>query len=180
MTTVNNLAVIKKDRLRYSKNKLSASLTYLAIVFNALYFVSVYSSDVGSYYYNWIIGVSVLYNLVFMLAAFLSSEGVKNYKLGYAYLLIILGIGQLVRILIIPLNAKNTTDPSITEEALTELIEKGETVPTVMDSFQFYYCVGCLVAACALLVIAGVIAVIKTTTLNKYQAELDKNSRGSK
>ena len=180
MTTVNNLSFIKKDRLRYSKNKLSASLTYLAIVFNALYFVSIYSSDVGSYYYNWIIGISVLYNLIFMLGAFLASEGVKNYKLGYAYLLIILGLGQLVRILIIPLTAKGTTDPRITEEALEKLIASGKDVPTVMDTFQFYFCVGCLVVSSALMIAAGVIAVIKTTTLNKFQAELDKNLRGSK
>ena len=43
---------IKKDRLRYTKNKLSANLAYLAIVFDVLYFVSIYSSDVDTYYYT--------------------------------------------------------------------------------------------------------------------------------
>ena len=37
----------------------------------------------GNYYYTILVGASILYNLVFMLAAFLSSEGVKNYKIGY-------------------------------------------------------------------------------------------------
>ena len=73
-----NDAVIKKDRLRFTKNKLSANLSLLAIVFNAFYFVSIYKSDVGNYYYKLIIGISVVYNLLFMLAAFLSSEGVKS------------------------------------------------------------------------------------------------------
>lgn len=180
MTNANNIALIKKDRLRFTKNKLSSGLALLAIVFNALYFVSVYSSDVGSYFYNWTIGVSVLYNLVFMLLAFLSSEGVKNYKLGYSYALMILGLGEIVRIFYIPLTAKNTTDPTITSDALSNMLAKGETVPTVMGDFQFYYCTVCLVAAAALCIISGVVAMIKTTTLIKYQDELEKNSRGSK
>ncbi len=180
MTNANNIALIKKDRLRFTKNKLSSGLALLAIVFNALYFVSIYSSDVGSYYYSWTIGVSVLYNLVFMLLAFLSSEGVKNYKLGYSYALMFLGLGEIVRIFYIPLNAKNTTDPTITDAVRADLIAKGETVPTVMGDFQFFFCTGCLVAAAALCIIAGVVAMIKTTTLIKYQAELEKNPRGSK
>ena len=183
MTNANNIALIKKDRLRFTKNKLSSGLALLAIVFNALYFVIVYESketDVGSYYYNWTTGISVLYNLVFMLAAFLASEGVKNYKLGYSYVLMILGLGEIVRIFYIPMNARNTTNPNVTSVDLADLVAKGETVPTVMGDFQFYFCLGCLVAAAALCIIAGVVAVIKTTTLIKYQAELEKNSRGSK
>ena len=101
-------AEIKKDRLRYTKNKASANLTYLAIVFNVLYFVSIYSSDVNNYYYTITIGVSVVYNLVFLLIAFLSSEGLKNYKLSYAYTIIAVGIMQVVRIIGIPKSAHST------------------------------------------------------------------------
>ena len=57
----------KKDRLRYTKNKFSANLAYVAILFNVLYFVSIYSSDVDTYYYTMTIGFSVLYNLIFHL-----------------------------------------------------------------------------------------------------------------
>ena len=63
----NNEAMIKRDRLRYTKNKLSANLTLLAIILNALYFVSIYKSDVGSFYYNYLIGISVVYKLLFLL-----------------------------------------------------------------------------------------------------------------
>ena len=93
--------------MRYTKNKLSASLTYLAIVANALYFVNIYGSDVGTYYYKWLIGVSVLYNLIFMLVSFLASEGVKNYNIGYGYTLVLLGAGQIARIFILPFSAHN-------------------------------------------------------------------------
>ena len=93
---------IKLDRLRYTKNTASSRLVYLAILLDVFFFVSIYKSDVGSYYYNILIGASILYNLIFMLAAFLASEGVKNYKKGYTWLLMALGAIQVARIFIIP------------------------------------------------------------------------------
>ena len=64
---------IRLDRMRYTKNTRSSRLALLAIVFDVLYFVSIYSSDVGSWYYSLLIGASIVYNLLFMLMAFLSS-----------------------------------------------------------------------------------------------------------
>lgn len=168
--TLNNDQLIKKDRLRYTKNKLSANLTYLAIVCDVLYYISLYSSDikrsaVGTSYYVWMMGVSVLYNLVFMLAAFLCSEGVKNYSLSHGYALMVIGALQLVRIFIWPMQLHKT---EVKLETGTEL---------VMQDSQFIYVIACLVASAALLIIGGVVAVIKTTTLRNYEAELKR--RGS-
>ena len=160
---------VKKDRLRFTKNKLSANLILLAIIANALYFVSVYSSDVGSYYYKIFIGASIVYNLVFMLAAFLSSEGVKGYKMGFAYTSIVLGILQAVRIFYIPMNAWKEPTPVVDSE-----------IPTVMAGGQFWYIAICLCVSAALLILAGVIGIVKTTALNNYQAELDKEQKGAK
>ena len=162
--TVNNDAFVKRDRLRFTKNKLSANLALLAIVFNALYFVSIYKSDVGSYYYNLIIGISVVYNLLYMLSSFLASEGVKNYKLGYAYLLIALGIAQIVRIFILPMKARG------------EVIALGADTVEVMGSSQFMWVTVCLCASAVLSVAAGIIGIMKTAALASHQAELDKNN----
>lgn len=96
---------IQRDRMRFTKNTLSSNLAILAIVFDVFYFVSIYKSDVGSYYYNILIGASIVYNLLFMLAVFLSSEGVKNYKIGYSYLLCVVGVLQVARIFILPMQA---------------------------------------------------------------------------
>ena len=82
---------IKRDILRFKRNKMSANLTLLAILFDVLYFVSIYQSDVGTYYYNYMIGISVVYNLVVLLAAFLTEEAVKNYKKEYSYIQVALG-----------------------------------------------------------------------------------------
>ncbi len=157
-----NEAVIKKDRLRFTKNKLSANLTLLAIVFNAFYFVSIYKSDVGSYYYSLMIGISVVYNLLFMLTAFLSSEGVKNYKMNYSFVLLALGVGQIVRIFILPRAAKNTT------------ISLDGVEQAVMGSAQFTRVCVFLLTSAVLCVIAAVINIMKSSTLTKYQAELEK------
>ena len=166
--TVNNEALIKKDRLRFTKNKLSSNLTLLAILINAFYFVSIYKSDVGSYYYQYMIGISVVYNLLFMLVAFLASEGVKSYKINYSYVLMLLGIGQIIRIFILPMDAANTTVTLSGEEEV------------VMGSGQFTRVCIYLVASAAPCIIAGVIAFIKTRTLTAYQAELDaKNAKGA-
>ena len=100
---------VKLDRMRYAKNALSSRLTYLAILFNVLYFVSIYESDVGSWYYSITIGASIVYNLVFMLMTFLASEGVKNYKMGYSVLLLVAGALQVGRIFYLPLQAYKAT-----------------------------------------------------------------------
>lgn len=159
----NNDALIKKDRLRFTKNKMSANLILLAIVFNALYFVSIYRTDVGSYYYKIFIGASIVYNLVFMLVAFLASEGVKNYKMSYSYIAIVLGALQIARILYLPREAHEAPNPMVGMEG-----------QTIMGDEQFTYVSVCLILSAALLVIAGVVGIMKTTTLNNYQAELDK------
>ena len=100
--------LIKKDRMRFTKNTLSSTLCYIAILFNVLYFASIYSTDVGNYYYNIHIGMSVVYNLLFLLFTFLCSEGVKNYSKGYSIFLLAIGAMQIVRIFEIPMKAHNT------------------------------------------------------------------------
>ncbi|MDE7361989.1 MAG: hypothetical protein K2N38_08665 [Oscillospiraceae bacterium] len=166
--TTNNDAFIKRDRLRFTKNKLSSNLTLLAILINAFYFVSVYKCDVGTYYYKWFIGISVLYNLVFMLVAFLSSEGVKSYNIKYSFPLIAIGILQVVRIFILPLQAKNAV---ITLDGVEQ---------AVMEDGKFFYQSILLVASGVLCVIAGVVNIIKAQTLASHQAQIDKETKGSK
>ncbi len=163
---VRNDAEIRKDRLRFTKNKLSANLIIFAIVANALYFVSIYSSDVGSYYYKLFIGGSIVYNLVFMLAAFLSSEGIKNYKLGYACSSVVLGILQICRIFYIPMKAHKAANPVADAKNAA-----------VMGSGQFRYVSFCLIVSAVLLIAAGIIGFMKTTTLNSYLAELERKGQ---
>lgn len=166
--TANGEDYIKRDRLRFIKNKLSANLTLLAILINAFYFVSVYKCDIGTYFYTWFIGFSVLYNLVFMLIAFLASEGVKSYNSKYSFPLIALGVGQVIRVFILPLSAKNAT-----------IALNGVDTP-VMDGSKFMYQAILLIASGALCVIAGVVNIIKAQTLASHQAQIDRETKGSR
>ena len=153
--------LIKKDRMRFIKNKLPASLSLAAIAFDVFYFVSIYQSDVRDYYYTMTIGASILYNLVFMLACFLSSEGIKNYKGGYAWLLGALGIGQILRIFGIPAKAHTT-----------ELKKVG----LVMGDKQYAFVVACLVISAVCCLAAAFIGGHRSTVLKKYQATLETKS----
>lgn len=153
--------LIKKDRMRFIKNKLPANLALLAILFDVFYFVSIYQSDVRDYYYTIMIGASILYNLVFMLACFLSSEGIKNYKLGYAWLLAGLGIGQIVRIFVLPAQAH-----------ATELKKVGR----VMADGQYTFVVVCLVVSAVCCLAAALIGGYRSVMLKQYQATLETKS----
>ncbi len=186
----------KRDLLRYKKNSTAAILTYCAIIFDCLFFISVYSSDFGStlinnesktvVFYQWLIGISVVYNLLFLLAGFLASEGVKNYKVGYSYLLIILGVIQIARIFIIPAiaaygGAQQMFESGIFSEISLEnakYIESIDRTVPIIDGGKFIYMCCCLLASAAFSIFAGVIAFIKSMTLKSYMAELKK--RGSK
>lgn len=155
--------VIKKDRMRFTKNTISSTLCYIAILFDVLYFVSIYSSDVGEYYYTINIGMSVVYNLLFLLFTFLCSEGVKNYSKGFSFALMFIGAMQIVRIFEIPMKAH--TD--------TIVINKVET--TIMDDAQFVWVVSYLVISAACCITAGIIGYIKTQTLENYKKETGLN-----
>lgn len=152
------------DRMRYTKNSLSSGLALLAILFNVFYFVSIYESDVGSWYYTLLIGASIVYNLLFMLMAFLASEGVKNYKIGYAYLLLAIGAGQIARIFILPMKAFRAT---VTISKVTQQVMGTGQLSAVILWL-------CLSALCC--IAAGVIGVRRSRMLTAYNASLNEKN----
>ncbi len=152
---------IRYDRMRYTKDTLSSGLVLLAIVADVLYFVSIYETDIGSYYYNWMIGASVIYNLVFLLAAFLSSEGVKNRQNGFLIPLLVLGAMQLARIFYLPAKAA---------AAYVEIA--GEKV-AVMEPSQYVYVVACLVVSGICCIIGAITSTVNNATLARYMRSLE-------
>ncbi len=154
---------LKRDRMRFTLNGLSSGLALLAIVFNVFYFVSIYKSNFN-FYYNFDMGISVLLNLVFMLTVFLSSEGVKNYKQGYAIALIVVGALEIVRIFGLPLSAHNT--------AITLKVDGVDTSVLVMQDGQFARVIIYLVCTATLLITAGVIGIIRSRQLEEHKRSL--------
>ena len=160
MTDINDRE-IQLDRMRYVKNTASSRLCYLAILLNVLYFVSIYKSDVGSWYYQILIGASIVYNLLFMLMAFLASEGVKSYQKNYSWLLYALGIFQVVRIFIIPLQAHQA------------FVQVGGAETQVMQDPQFIRVVIYLVGSAACLIAAAFINQRKCSLLEGHLNTLE-------
>ena len=158
---MNDEKTIQLDRMRFTKNTLSSNLALLAIVFDVCFFISIYESDAGSWYYTILVGASILYNLVFMLAAFLSSEGVKNYKISYSYVMIALGIIQIVRIFIYPMRAHSAV-VTIQEQAVT-----------VMGAGQFARVVLYLLLSAACLFAGAVVGIIRSRALAGHLASLE-------
>lgn len=158
--------MIRRDRMRFKNNKMSANLTLLAILFDVLYFVNIYqqiNENTGFYYNNYKIGISIIYNLIFMLAAFLSEEGVKNYKRNYSFPLILLGAIQIVRIFILPVGAHSA-------------VLDAETGALVMGDGQFTYLVVLLVLSAVCLVAAAVVNLIKCAALQAHMKMLEDQS----
>lgn len=150
---------VRLDRMRYTKNTASSRLALLAIVFDVFYFVSIYRINV-EFYYNLLMGTSILYNLVFMLAAFLSSEGVKNYKQGYSLVLCALGVIQIARIFILPVRAHAT--------ALTV----GGAEIMAMGDGQFVRVTVYLAASAVCLFAAAAVNLVKSRALKAHIAGL--------
>lgn len=159
-----NEQFIKRDRMRYSKDSLSSGLVLMSIVFDVLYFVSIYKSDVGSYYYTWMIGASVIYNLLFLLTAFLASQGVKNRKSGYGLTLLVLGIMQIVRIFYLPAKAH------------AAVLEIGQDQLQVMSDGQHTYVVACLIVSAVCCVAAAVINYINNKQLAEHMRQLNNKA----
>ena len=160
---MNEEQMIRRDRMRFKNNKMSANLTLLAILLDVLYFVNIYQNDADTYYYQYMIGISIIYNLVFMLAAFLAEEGVKNYKKSYSIPLVILGVIQIVRIFILPMDAHTT------------ILDNGAPA---MGNGQFTYLVILLIASAACLVVAAVVNLIKCSALESHMKMLEEQSAG--
>ena len=159
-----DVQTIRKDRMRYTKDSFSSSLVLLAIVFDCLYFVSIYQSDVGTYFYNWVIGVSIVYNLVFLLAAFLASESVKNRRNGYSPVLIVLGIIQIGRVFFLPMQA----------HAATAMVNGVDVA--VMDDKQFVYVSACLIVSGVCCIIAAVTSARNNKMLADYMRTIENQA----
>ena len=155
---------IRLDRMRYTKKTLASGLALLAILFDVFFFISIYESNVGSWYYNILIGASILYNLIFLLAAFLCSEGIKNYEISYAYMMIVLGIIQIVRIFIYPVTAHGTT--VMIQDAAVQVMKNG----------QFVRCVFYLVASAACLFAGAVVGASRARALKAHIASLNSQA----
>ncbi len=156
--------LIARDRMRFVKNSACSNLCYLAILFNVFYFVLIYRQDVGNWYYTIQIGMSIVYNLLFMLIVFMSSESVKHYHKNYSYVLAVVGIMQIVRIFVIPTRAVKAT------------VLVNEVSRPVMDSWTYTKAVIFLAVSAAALIISAALNFIRCTQLEQHIKSLESSN----
>ncbi|MBR1797976.1 MAG: hypothetical protein IJ757_08225 [Clostridiales bacterium] len=161
----NELKFIRRDRMRYENNKLSSNLAIIAIVFNCFFFISIYGSNVGNFYYTLMMGASIVYNLLFMLIVFLVAEGSKSYHIGYSYIAIPVGILQFVRILGYPRIA-HTATISLADDSIVNVMGNAQFTRTVL-----YLCIS---GICLLL--SAAIGIYKCRELTSHLKELEAAS----
>ena len=115
----------------------------------------------GSWYYQILVGGSIVYNLLFMLITFLASEGVKSYQESYSRVLFVLGTLQVGRIFILPMQAH------------AAMVKIGGVETAVMGDGQFIRCIIYLTGSAVCLIAAGIINTRKAAALKQHicQAE---------
>lgn len=165
-----NQKIISGDVLRYKKNKLAAAFALLGLAFNCLYYTVLYCMSERTFYTN-LIGLSVLVNLFVLLAAFLSSEGVKNYKKHFAVLLLILAAIQIIRIFIYPLKVLEVEVPE--GKTFYEITGANYFGANLTASATTTIMIVYLAASAAFFVLAAVWGYVVAVRLEKFNAALE-------
>lgn len=174
---------IKTDIMRYKTNGLSFWLCILAIIFNVAMFLIIYTSRACTP--NFELGIDLLVNVIFMLAAFLTAEKTKAYNKKAGFVAVAIGVIQVARIFWIPLKYYNlwvkwSQDVAVIKEQLLNQGMKPEQmapylpVMSGLSNTQFIWCVILLVLSCLSLVAAGVVAILKANKLNAHLAKLQE------
>ena len=146
--TEKELYDIKSDILRYTTNKWGFTFPILAIVLDVAMFLIIYTEK--NCVPDFQLGIDLLVNVIFLLAAFLLAEKMKVYNKQSAYLSFVVAAIQVLRILWIPLNY---------------LLLGG------LLAGQFIACCVLLVASGLCLVAGGIITIIKSNRLEKHLKE---------
>ena len=176
---------IKTDIMRYKTNGISFWLCMLAIVFNVAMFLIIYTTK--SCTSDFELGIDLLVNVIFLLAAFLTAEKTKAYNKNAGFFAIGLGAVEIVRIFWIPFKYHNlwlawSEETKLITETLTAQGKTPEEIATSLpmlsglNNGQFTWCIILLVAACLSLVAAGVVAIIKSNKLSAHLAKLEEKA----
>jgi len=138
----------KAEIMQYQTDKLSYSLCIFGIIFDMIYFVSLYTNR--AVVPDFTIGVDILVNIVFMMIAFLASEKLKAYEKKWNIYAALLGIIQAARVLWLPMHFKN----------LEMLVDK-----------KLSFVIFCLLASALVMLLAGLNATINGRLLSKLDDE---------
>ena len=165
--------VTKADIMRYTPNSLSFWLCILSIALNIVMFLIIYKQT--DCVPNYLLGIDLLVNVVFMLAGFLLSEKQKAYLGKFGYVSIGLGVVEILRIFCIPLYyyLKNVEYTKEYNAALASGVEFSYTGIKGLPTDQFIWCVVLMLISGLCLIAAGIITIIKQRKLEAHLKEIE-------
>ncbi len=142
-------------RMQYQKDTLSAFLCILSIVFNVYYFICAFSTDTIKP--DVILGLDVLINIIFMMVTFLASEKLKVYSKNWGAIVILMGVFEIARILILPEHYRKLD---------------------MLGGFAYIQTVAALALAGASLIAAGLNSAANLRVLKKYAQSAEGGQNG--
>lgn len=88
---------VSVEKMKYRNDSLAYLFILLGLVANVVYFIIFYEVN-NQFLYTLKIGISIIYNLLFLLGVFLAAENIKKYNRKYAFFTLFVGLMQFVRI----------------------------------------------------------------------------------
>ena len=134
------------EKKKYKNDTFAYLFVLLGIVFNCFAFIKLYEEN-AQFFYDYRMAFSVLYNLVFMLAVFLTAENVKKYHRSYAIAAIVIGALQFLRM----------------SEYVRDAYQAAAIAKGVYSYIVIFYAL-----SGASLVIGGIAGVINSTILKRF------------
>ena len=141
--------------LRYRNNKFGFNACIIAIILQCIAFIFVYDSLTFTPKFN--TGLDIVINIIFLLFVFLASEKVKTYKVMWGYIIIGIGLVNLVRIY------TYLYSPFSGEDLVNNIKESSFIISLVSY---------CLVAVS--LTLGGIVTILRGNRLNEFLKSIEK------
>lgn len=149
--------------LRYKNNSLSFWMSMLAIIFQCIAFVFTYKC------LGWTpefpTGLDIIINIIFLLFVFLASEKLKTYNINWGYIIIGIGLVNLIRIFTYVIPTHYVMDTV------------SNTMILNIDNFSYILSIVSYVLVAIFCTIAGLVTIYKGRILKEFLASLEKEGK---
>ncbi len=167
------------EMIRYHKNSFGFWMCMLAIISQCFAFMFVYHC-LNPFIPSFTTTVDVVINIIFLLFVFLASEKLKTYDVKWGYIVIGIGLVNLIRIYTYMFSSDIVVSKSniVTESLYSSGLNMGDKITSIPAHF-FIMSIVLYVFVAVFLTFGGIVTIKKGTVLKKYLASLNEEG-GSK
>lgn len=154
---------VNPEILRYKNNSLSFWMSMLAIIFQCIAFVFTYKCLGWTPEFS--TGLDIIINIIFLLFVFLASEKLKTYNVRWGYIIIGIGLVNLIRIFTYLIPTHYVLDSATNNMILN------------IDNFSFILSIVSYVLVAVFCTIGGIVTIKRGKILNEFLATLEKEGK---